>query len=34
VLRDKLQIRGIAIVRPSTEEEEEALREELHGAAE
>jgi hypothetical protein len=27
-----LQVRGIAIVRPSTEEEEDALRSELHGA--
>jgi len=32
VLREKLQVRGIAIVRPSTEEEEEALRAEQHSA--
>jgi hypothetical protein len=32
VLREMLQVRGIAIVRPSTEEEEEALRVELQGA--
>lgn len=29
VLRDHLQIRSIAIVRPTTEEEDEALRREL-----
>lgn len=28
-LRDKLQIRGISIVRPSTDEEEQELREQL-----
>lgn len=28
-LRDKLQVRGISIVRPSTDEEEQDLREQL-----
>jgi hypothetical protein len=31
-LRDKLQVRGVAIVRPASETEEEALWEELHGS--